>query len=74
MAGVDLDASEDWKSKLNKVVSEYPAENKFNADETGLICRQMPRKGLVRKGEKCNGEILYKERLSVLFCFKKGVL
>jgi LPS O-antigen subunit length determinant protein (WzzB/FepE family) len=31
----DLEAAEDWKSKLNQVVSEYPPENQFNAHETG---------------------------------------
>jgi hypothetical protein len=46
-AGVDLEAAEDWKSNLDQVVSEYPPENQFNADETGLFCRQMPRKSLV---------------------------
>jgi hypothetical protein len=69
---VDLEAAEDWKSKLNKVASEYPPENQFNADETGLFYRQMPRKSLVQKGEKCKGGTLSKERLSVLFCFIKG--
>jgi hypothetical protein len=50
-AGVDLEAAEDWKSKLNQVVSEYPPENQCNADETGLFFRQMPRKSLGQKGE-----------------------
>jgi hypothetical protein len=53
-------------------VSEYPPENQFNVDERGLFYRQMPRKSLVQKGEKCKGGKLSKERLSVLFCFKKG--
>jgi hypothetical protein len=35
---------------LKKVVSKYPPENQFNADETGLFYRQMPRKSLVQKG------------------------
>jgi hypothetical protein len=50
-AGVDLESPEDWKSKLNQVVSGHPPENQFNADETGLFYRQMPRKSLVQKGE-----------------------
>jgi hypothetical protein len=53
---VDLEASEDWKSKLNQVVSEYPPENQFNADETGLFFRQMLRKSLVQKGENVKVE------------------
>jgi hypothetical protein len=55
-AGADLEAAEDWKSKLNQVASEYPPENQFNADETGLFYRQMPRKSLVQKGENVKVE------------------
>jgi hypothetical protein len=66
-AGVNLEAAEDWKSKLKQVVSEYPPENQFNADETGLFYRQMPRKSLVQNREKYEGGKLSKERLSVLF-------
>jgi hypothetical protein len=57
LAGVDLEAAEDWKSKLNQVVSEYPPENLFNAYETGLFCRQMLRKSLVQKGKTFQGKI-----------------
>jgi hypothetical protein len=63
-----MEAVEDWKSKLQQVLSEYPPEDKFNADETGLFYRQMPRKSLIQKGEKFKGRKLFKERLSVLFC------
>jgi hypothetical protein len=66
-AGVNLEAAEDWKSKLKQVVSEYPPENQFNADEAGLFYKQMPRKSLVQKREKYKGGKLSKERLSVLF-------
>jgi hypothetical protein len=38
-------------------------ETCFNADETGLFYRQMPRKSLIQKGEKCKGGKLSKERL-----------
>jgi hypothetical protein len=68
-AGVDSEAAENWKSKLNLVVSEYPPENQFNADETGLFYRQMPRKSLFHEGGKCKGGKLSKERLNILFCF-----
>jgi hypothetical protein len=61
-------AVEDWKSKLRQVINEYPPSNQFNADEAGLFYRQMPRKSLIQKGEKCKGRKLSKERLSVLFC------
>jgi hypothetical protein len=49
-------------------LSEYPPEDKFNADKAGLFYRQMPRKSLIQKGEKCKGGKISKERLSVLFC------
>jgi hypothetical protein len=49
------------------LLSEYQPENQFNADETGLFYRQMPRKRLVQKGEKCKDGKLSKERLSVFF-------
>jgi hypothetical protein len=51
------------------VLSEYPPENQFNANKTGLFYRQIPRKCLVQKGGKCEGRKLSKERLSaLLFC------
>jgi hypothetical protein len=71
---VDFEAAEDWKSKLNLVISEYPPKNQFNADETGLFYTQMPRKSLVQKGEKCKDGKLCKEGLSVLFWLKKFFL
>jgi hypothetical protein len=67
LAAVDTAADEDWKSKLHQVINEYPRLNQFNADKTGLFYRQMPRKSLIQKGEKCKGGKLFKERLSVLF-------
>jgi hypothetical protein len=51
-----LEAAEGWKTKLNQVVSEYPPENQFNADETRLLYRQMPRKSLVSKGKNVKAE------------------
>jgi hypothetical protein len=71
-AAVDMEAIEDWKSKLQQVLSEYPPEDQFNADETGLFYRKMPRKNLIQNGEKCNGAKLSKERLSILFCCATG--
>jgi hypothetical protein len=65
---VDMPAVEDWKSKLHLVIKECRQLNQFNADEAGLFYRQMPRKSLIQKGEKCKGGKVAKERLSVLFC------
>jgi hypothetical protein len=36
-AAVDMEAVQDWKSKLQQVLSDYPPEDQFNADETGLF-------------------------------------
>jgi hypothetical protein len=60
---VDLEASEDWTSKLSQTVNKYPPENPFNADETGFSYRQILKKSLVLKGEKYKGGKLSKERL-----------
>jgi hypothetical protein len=68
LVGADLEAAEAWKSKHKQVVSKYPPENQFNADETELFYIKMPRKNLVQKGKKCKGGRLSKERLSVFFC------
>jgi hypothetical protein len=51
-----MEAVEDWKSKLQQVLSDYPPEDLFNADKRELFYRQMPRKSLIQKGEKCKGE------------------
>jgi hypothetical protein len=67
-AAIDMEAAKEWKSKLQNLLNEYPPENQFNADETGLFYRQMPRKSLVQKGGRCKGGKLSKERLSVLMC------
>jgi hypothetical protein len=48
-AAVDMEAAEEWKSKLQHLLNKYRPENQFNADETGLLYRQMPRKVLSRK-------------------------
>jgi uncharacterized protein YeeX (DUF496 family) len=63
-----MEAVEDLKAKQQQVLSEYPPEDQFKADETGLLYRHMPRKSLIQKGEKCKGGKLSKERLNVLFC------
>jgi hypothetical protein len=43
-AVIDIEAAEEWKSKLQNLLNEYPPENQFNAAEIGLFYRQMPRK------------------------------
>jgi hypothetical protein len=67
-AAASMAAVEDSKLKLHQVINEYPPLNQFNADETQLFYRQMPRKSLIQKGGKCEGGELSKERLCALFC------
>lgn len=67
-AAADLEVAAEWKSKLPNLLKEYTPEDQFNADEFALLYRQMPRKSLVVKGEKCAGGKLAKERLTVLAC------
>ena len=40
----------------------------FNADETAMFYRQLPRKSLVFKGELCKGGKFAKDRLSIILC------
>ena len=67
-ASADCNAAEDCKAKLTEFVKDYPPENQFNADETGLFFRQLPTKSLVSKNEKCFGGKMPKERITVLLC------
>lgn len=46
----------------------YNPENIFNADETGLFFRALPKKTLALKNEKCTSGKSSKEKLTVLFC------
>ena len=47
---------------------EYLDKNIFNADEAGLFFKITPNKTHKFKVEKCSGEKLSKERITVLFC------
>ena len=48
-ANVDKEAADDWKRHLAVVVG-YAIEDQFNADETAVFYRQLPRKSMVSKG------------------------
>ena len=48
------------------ILSRYPLENIFNADEFGLFYQCLPNKTLHLKGEKCSGEKHSKTRLTGL--------
>jgi hypothetical protein len=43
-AAVDMEEVEDWKSKLQQVLSEYPPEDQFNADKQDYFIDRCPGK------------------------------
>lgn len=67
-AEIDTSAAEEWLKRVPDVTRGYEAKDIFNADETALFYRQIPKKSLVTKVDKCTGGKLAKERLSVLLC------
>jgi hypothetical protein len=64
-ANVDKEAADDWKRHC-------AAEDQFNADETAVFYRQLPRKSMVFKGESYKGGKFAKERPSVMCCSATG--
>ena len=52
------------KTTLPTILSRYPLENIFNADEFGLFYQCLPNKTLHLKGEKCSGGKRSKVRLT----------
>ena len=56
------------KGHLAVVVEGYAIEDQFNADETAVFYRKLPRKSMVFKGESCKGGEFAKERLSIMLC------
>ncbi|XP_064479102.1 tigger transposable element-derived protein 6-like [Ornithodoros turicata] len=67
-AEIDTRAAEEWLKRVPDVTRGYEAKDIFNADETALFYRQIPKRSLVTKVDKCKGGKLAKERLSVLLC------
>ena len=54
------------ETTLPTILSRYPLENIFNADEFGLFYQCLPNKTLHLKGEKCSGGQHSKIRLAGL--------
>ena len=54
------------ETTLPTILSRYPLENIFNADEFGLFYQCLPNKTLHLKGEKCSGGNHSKIRLTGL--------
>ena len=71
IAGESRSVTEDmtapWsETTLPTILSRYPLENIFNADEFGLFFQCLPNKSLHMKGEKCSGGKHSKVRLTGL--------
>jgi hypothetical protein len=64
----DFVSANDYKQKLPQICTNYKPQDIFNADETGLFYRALPEKSLVEKFEKCKGNKMLKERVSILLC------
>ena len=68
-ANVDKEAAYDWKRHLAALVEGYAIEDQFNAEETDVFYRYLPRKSMVFKGESCKDGKSAKERLSIMLCY-----
>lgn len=68
-ADVNKNTVSDWLNNVwPTIAKEYPEENIFNADETGLFYKLTPDRTLKFKGEKCVGGKQSKLRYTVLVC------
>lgn len=65
---VDPKPVNDFIEKLPDIIAGYKIEDIANCDETALFFRAIPKKTLHKKGEKCYGGKLSKERLTILLC------
>ena len=64
---VDQNGVDEWQTNyLPALLKQFKAEDIFNAYETGLFYRCLPDRTYVFKNDKCAGEKLSKERLTVL--------
>lgn len=65
-AEVPQKALEDWAKCLPDICAGYELADVFNADETGLYYRSLPRTSLVHKDDDKKGIKTAKERMTVL--------
>ncbi|XP_064483693.1 tigger transposable element-derived protein 4-like [Ornithodoros turicata] len=64
---VDMNVVEDWVATgLQHLLRKFKPDDIFNADETGLFYKMLPRKTIAFKDDPCKGGKLSKERLTVL--------
>ncbi len=65
-AGIDRTQLELDLAELRTFLSDYPLEDIYNMDETGLFWKLLPDRTLA--SEQLPGGKLHKERISVAFC------
>lgn len=65
-AEVPQSAVDDWTKRLPDICAGYALKDIFNADETGLYYRSLPRTSLVHKNDDKKGIKTAKERMTVL--------
>lgn len=76
-ASVDFVGSNKWYSGLPNILQLYELKNIWNADETGLFFKQLPRKSLVFNGKKAKGtyfsskpmQLNFEKYFAILFHF-----
>lgn len=59
----------DWlRDRVPGIVAQYDSASIYNADETALFYRLLPKRTLALKNERCHGGKQSKQRLTVLLC------
>lgn len=70
-ARADINAAKEYHGQILKIIEEvnFKPEQVFNADETGLFWKKMPKRTFLSKEEKiAPGFKAAKDRLTLLFC------
>lgn len=74
-ASADTEAAKLYPTELKKIIQDggYVDDQIFNADETGLFWKKMPKRTYISKSEKkAPGFKAAKDRLTLLFCGNKS--
>lgn len=74
-ASSDTEAAKQYPAELKKIIEDggYVDDQIFNADETGLFWKKMPKRTYISKTEKkAPGFKAAKDRLTLLFCGNKS--
>ena len=65
-AGVSRASVENWTKRLPDLIKGYDPKDIFNADETGLFNRALPKQSMVIRSDPCKGVKCSKDRITVL--------